>query len=63
MFNVGMSAFENGGYHPHIMMLADIDGDGQTELIIVGSIVYSPLLVFRLVDGIPTVQFAITSPA
>ena len=45
------------------MLLCDIDGDGNAELVTVKNVIYGPLIVYSLENGIPTETFRMTLPA
>jgi hypothetical protein len=53
-FNLDAPPFEGGGFSPYVMLLADIDGNGETMLFVLGD--HRPLYVFRLVDGVPLLR-------
>ena len=59
IFNVGEYDRET---EPH-MLLCDIDGDGEAELITLSRSIYSPIIVYKLIDGTITQTFRMTTPA
>lgn len=57
-----------GEYWPNpeiFVLLADIDGDGQPELLTCHSLIYCPIEVYKFTPGqpLPTRQFGINTPA
>jgi hypothetical protein len=51
--------YQENGSGVGFVLVCDIDGDGMAELLYRVGIIYSPIIAYKLVDGVPTEVFRV----